>query len=262
MKYLAKDIRPVFPEERLLMERYGDEMNFEYDINSTHSKSVFGKIQPFLDEITFTVSEGFEWGQILYSEKPIIYIFQLDGFNNNTKVIATEIMLWDLYYYSTMHGDKDKPFVVVLDEAQHLSIKDNTPSEAILREGRKYGWSAWFATQSVKMLSESEIANLMQAPFRMNFKPTDAEVTYIAKQLSSSNPGDWLDRLQKLQKGQSIVVGAQTDHTGSKILPKPVTTRISSFSKRMRLPTNITSIHFSCHMQFLHFGIQIADLYF
>lgn len=220
------------------IEKYGDEMNFEYlkmeleDLNSTHSKSVLGKIQPFLDEITFNVSEGFEWGQILYSEKPIIYIFQLDGFNNNTKVIATEIMLWDLYYYSTMHGDKDKPFVVVLDEAQHLSIKENTPSEVILREGRKYGWSAWFATQSVKMLSESEIANLMQAPFRMNFKPTDAEVSYIAKQLSSSNPGDWLDRLQKLQKGQSIIVGAQTDQTGDKILPKPVTTRISSFEDR------------------------------
>ena len=117
-------------------------------------------------------------------------------------------------------------------QAQHLSIKENTPSEVILREGRKYGWSAWFATQSVKMLSESEIANLMQAPFRMNFKPTDAEVSYIAKQLSSSNPGDWLDRLQKLQKGQSIIVGAQTDQTGDKILPKPVTTRISSFEDR------------------------------
>lgn len=220
------------------IEKYGDSMDFEYlrmeleEIGSAHAKSVLAKIQPFLDEITFDVSEGFEWGQILYSEDPIVYIFQLDGFNNNTKVIATEIMLWDLYYYSTMHGDKDKPFIVVLDEAQHLSIKDNTPSEAILREGRKYGWSAWFATQSVKMLSESEIANLMQAPFRVNFKPTDAEVSYVAKQLSSSNPGDWLDRLQKLQKGQSIVVGGQTEQTGDSILPKPVITRISPFEDR------------------------------
>lgn len=39
-------------------------------------------------------------------------------------------------------GSKDKPFVVVLDEAQNLSHTIKSPSAAILTEGRKFGWSA------------------------------------------------------------------------------------------------------------------------
>ena len=95
------------------------------------------------------------------------------------QVIITELMLWDAWYYFKKNGSKNNPFVVVLDEAQNLSMKMGSPAEVILREGRKFGWSSWFATQSLKSLSDVEVVNLHQAAYSLYFKPTDDEVMKI-----------------------------------------------------------------------------------
>lgn len=92
-------------------------------------------------------------------------------------------MLWDLWHYSTKNGSKERPFVVVLDEAQNLSHKANSPSCKILTEGRKFGWSAWYATQSLQVLSDDEVTRLLQSAVKMYFKPTDIEMVKMAKQL-------------------------------------------------------------------------------
>lgn len=47
-----------------------------------------------------------------------------------------------------------------MDEAQNLSHTIKSPSAAILTEGRKFGWSAWFATQSLGILKSDEIVRL------------------------------------------------------------------------------------------------------
>ena len=82
---------------------------------------------------------------------------------------------------NTSHCPLDKLFVVVLDEAQNLSHTMKSPSAAILTEGRKFGWSAWFATQSLKVLKDDEVVRLLQAAFKLFFKPTDDEMVKIAK---------------------------------------------------------------------------------
>ncbi len=95
---------------------------------------------------------------------------------------------------------KRKTIVVVLDEAQNLSHKENSPSKAILTEGRKFGWSAWFATQSLKVLADDEVVRLMQAAFKLYFKPTDEEITKMSKQLDPTNSSLWIGALKALKK--------------------------------------------------------------
>ena len=112
------------------------------------------------------------------------------------------MMLWDAWYYTKKYGTKDKPFVVVLDEAQNLSHTIKSPSAAILTEGRKFGWSAWFATQSLGILKSDEIVRLLQASFKLYFKPTTNEIVKIAKQLDVTGEVDWVPEVQKLKKGQ------------------------------------------------------------
>lgn len=223
------------------MQKYGDRMNMrsfrdELDIvaeDNKTAKSVISKMSPFFHTVEFNNVTDFDWGKVLYADESKINIIQLTVFSREMQVIITEMMLWDAWYYTKKYGSKDKPFVVVLDEAQNLSHTIKSPSAAILTEGRKFGWSAWFATQSLKILKDDEIVRLLQSAFKLYFKPTDEELVKIAKQLDPTGSKDWLPVLQKLKKGQCIAVGDKMKPNGIVGPAEPVVTNISSFEDRV-----------------------------
>lgn len=148
------------------------------------------------------------------------------------QVAITELMLWDAWYYTKKYGSKDKPFVVVLDEAQNLSHTMKSPSAAILTEGRKFGWSAWFATQSLKVLKDDEVVRLLQSAFKLYFKPTEDEMVKISKQLDTTGETNWLPVIQRLKKGQCIAVGDKMKPNGLVGPTAPVVVNVSAFDKR------------------------------
>ena len=220
--------------------QYGDGMNmkhFQEELekivgqNKT-ARSVMSKLMPFFRTVEISSNPNFNWGDILYADEAKVNIIQLTMFTQEMKVIITEMMLWDVWYYTKKFGTKDKPFVVVLDEAQNLSHAMKSPSATILTEGRKFGWSAWFATQSLGVLKSDEIVRLLQASFKLYFKPTDNEIVKIAKQLDVTGETDWLPEVQKLKKGQCIVVGDKMRQNGTVGPAKPVVTSITSFEER------------------------------
>ena len=171
----------IYEATRVGMEKYGDVMDMnhfqeelvEIQSKNASAKTVVSKMTPFFHSIEFNKDAEFDWGKILYADEAKMNIFQLTMIDREMQVIVTELMLWDAWYYTKNYGSKEKPFAVVLDEAQNLSHKENSPSKAILTEGRKFGWSAWFATQSLKVLADDEVVRLMQAAFKLYFKPTD-----------------------------------------------------------------------------------------
>ena len=73
-------------------------------------------------------------------------VFQLEKLENRTKAVVTEFLLWDLLHDSSYRLDRSPRFVL-LDEAHHLSFKESSPSIRIIREGRKFGLAAIFASQ-------------------------------------------------------------------------------------------------------------------
>lgn len=219
---------------------YGNNMNMRYfqheleTVAETNkaANTVISKMLPFFRTADFTDDSEFDWGDILYNNDGKVEIIQLTQFSNEIKIIIAEMMLWDAWYYTKKYGSKDKPFVVVLDEAQNLSHNIKSPSAAILTEGRKFGWSAWFATQSLKVLKEEEIVRLLQASFKLYFKPTDIEIGKIAKQIDVTGEGNWLGVIQGLQKGQCIVTGDRMLANGKVGASNPVVTNITAFEKR------------------------------
>ena len=148
------------------------------------------------------------------------------------QVIITEFLLWDMWHYTKKFGSKDKPFTVVLDEAQNLSHTISSPSGMILTEGRKFGWSAWYATQSLKILSDDETVRLMQSAFKLYFKPTDEEIVPMAKQLNPLDSNEWRSPLTNLKKGQCIVVGSRIQKDGKFGVGRPTITSVTSFERR------------------------------
>lgn len=236
----AQQYAAIFDAALNGMQKYGDRMNMRHfqeelelvsEENKT-AKSVISKMSPFFHTVEFKNDFGFDWGNILYADDAKVNIIQLTLFTQEMKVIITELMLWDAWYYTKKFGTKDKPFVIVLDEAQNLSHTSKSPSAAILTEGRKFGWSAWFATQSLKVLKDDEVVRLLQSAFKLYFKPTDEEMVKISKQLDVTGGGNWLYEIQKLKKGQCIVVGDKMKPNGLVGPSAPVVTNITSFTER------------------------------
>ena len=230
----------IFNATRKGLERYGLEMNMEYfklmleeekEVNKT-AQSVISKMEPLFYGISFNNDKSFDWEKVLYPKKSELNIIQLTGIDRKMQVIITELMLWDAWFYTKKVGKKEKPFVVVLDEAQNISHKDDSPSAKILTEGRKFGWSAWYATQSLKVLSDDEVVRLHQAANELYFKPTPDEVPKIARQIDSSSSNSWISPLSNLKKGQCIVVGDRVGITGKFGSSKPTVTSITQFSDR------------------------------
>lgn len=221
---------------------YGDNMNMshfqseleEVQESNKAAKTVISKMEPFFHTISFEGSNNFDWGDILYGEEASINIFQLTLINREMQVIITEMMLWDAWYFTKKYGNKDKPFVVILDEAQNLSHKTNSPSAAILTEGRKFGWSAWFATQSLKVLKDEEVVRLSQAAYKLFFKPTDDEILKIAKQLDPTGEYNWTSQVKNLKKGRCIVSGDRLRADGSFGGTLPTVVSVASLESRMK----------------------------
>lgn len=230
----------IFDAVRVGLSKYKDGMNMQYfqeelenekQVNKA-AQTVISKMQPFFYSIEFEEDSSFDWGDVIYPSESKATIFQLTAIDRDMQVIITELMLWDLWYYSTKNGNKEKPFVVVLDEAQNLSHKDKSPSCKILTEGRKFGWSAWYATQSLKVLDDEEVTRLMQAAFKLYFKPTDDEIIKMAKQLDPTDGSTWLNALKGLKKGQCIVVGERVKKDDRFGLTKPTITSVTAFNGR------------------------------
>ena len=230
----------IFEATRKGLDQYGEQMNMtrfkemldeEKAYNKT-AQSVISKMSPFFYTIDFNPDRNFDWGNILYADDAELNIFQLTSIDREMQVIITELMLWDAWYYTKKVGKKNKPFVAVLDEAQNLSHKTNAPSAAILTEGRKFGWSAWFATQSLKVLADDEVVRLMQAASKLYFKPTDEEIVRMAKQIDPSDGNTWISPLKNLKKGQCIVVGDRIGTNGKFGATKPTVTSVTAFEER------------------------------
>lgn len=196
--------------------KYKDSMSFEYMVeeiraaNGNVANTVLSKIMPFIDINPFDCSNSFSWGNIIDS-KGQVFIIQLTGFDREIQVMLTELILWDIWNYCVKHGDESRPLPIVLDEAQNLDHKINSPSGKILTEGRKFGIAGIYATQFFKgALDDDEIQRLQQSAQKLYFGPPENSVMEIAKAIDINTQGskEWAEKLKKLRKGECVTCGS------------------------------------------------------
>ncbi|WP_099353724.1 DNA phosphorothioation-dependent restriction protein DptH [Fredinandcohnia onubensis] len=215
------------------LHKYGDSMDLQKlkleleEEGSNYAKTALSQIRPLIDRNPFNNSSELDWKEIIESDGQV-FVIQLTGYPRDVQLMITEFILWDLWNYAVRNGNKNIPMPVVMDEAQNLDHTENSPSARILQEGRKFGWSAWYATQFLKsQLDASELARLQMASEKVYFAPPDQEVSYIAGSLSY-NPNDkkeWEKKLSSLKKGQCIVNGPVLDDRGE--LTQPIVTVVN-----------------------------------
>ena len=223
------------------LKKYKSAMSFDrledelLDVSQKQAETVLSKIQSFLDYEPFAEEEDFNWGSIRDSEG-MVYIMQLDGFDRPTQLLLTELLLWDIWNYCVKNGNEEHPFVIVLDEAQNLSHDAESPSAKFLTEGRKFGISAWYATQFMKpQLSDDEIQRLQQAGQKLYFCPPDDGVMTVAKNIDIDAQGakEWAPKLKALKKGECVTCGNMVRNgKWSKYDPRII--KVTSLQERLK----------------------------
>lgn len=223
------------------VEKYDQNMNLDKlkklleESNSRYAATALSQIRPFIDRNPFDHEQTMNWNDILNSDGHV-YIIQLVGYSRDVQMLITEFILWDLWDYSERHGSKDNPIPVVLDESQNLDHTRNAPTARILTEGRKFGWSAWTATQFLRsQLSRDELSRLQNASQKVYFAPPEEEISYIASTFSreSSERKYWEEKLSSLKKGQCIVYAPVMKSNGELSAPVPHIVNILSLEERI-----------------------------
>jgi hypothetical protein len=193
------------------LKTHKDSMSFDIlkeeieNIGGSVAKSVNAKLTPFFDGEYIKFEKAIEWKELSHNNGSITVI-ELSNISREVQVAITEFILWDMWYYMKNNSTEDTPFIVVLDEAQNLSFKEDSPNEKILREGRKFGWSAWYSTQFLSNQRDGdESTKLNQSATKMFFKPTNNDVDKVAKMIDRTNYSDWISVLNRLSKGKCIV---------------------------------------------------------
>ncbi|WP_404458416.1 DNA phosphorothioation-dependent restriction protein DptH [Oceanobacillus kapialis] len=223
------------------LELHGEQMNLLKlkglleEEGSNYSKTALSQIRPLIDRNPFSNTDTIDWRDITESNGEV-FVIQLTAFPRDVQLMITEFILWDLWNHSIRFGSKDNPMPVIMDEAQNLDHTEKSPSARILTEGRKFGWSAWYATQFLKsQLSADELARLQNSSQKIYFSPPEQELSNIASSLSkdSNEKKMWENKLAELKKGQCIVHGPILKPNGELSNPTITLVDISPLNDRL-----------------------------
>ena len=208
-------------------------LDLKATLEKEKASTVVSKASQFFDSDIFEPRDGFTWKDILYPEHQKITIFDLTSFaTTEMKVLITEFLLWSIWGFVSIDGRQDKPFIAVMDEAQNLPLGDGSASMKILKEGRKFGWSAWYATQILNGLPDNAVDALNMAENKLYFRPSDTDMLTTAKIIDHSNLNfNSQGYLQRLSKGHCLFSSHIND---GKSVNKPVLLRVASFDERKK----------------------------
>jgi DNA phosphorothioation-dependent restriction protein DptH len=198
------------------------------------AKTALSQMNLLIDKNPFNYETDFDWS-FLEKENGKVFVVQLTGFSPDVQKMITEFILWDLWYYKLQHGEKNLPFPIILDESQRLDFSGDSPSAKILVEGRKFGWSGWFATQFLKGgFSTDQVSRLQNAAVKVFFAPMENEVSTIASNLTQDHAQrkEWEINLTNLKKGQCIIYAPIKDREGNLLPSRPYLVDIMALDKR------------------------------
>ncbi len=236
-----QQLNTIYDRVLVGLDRYDEKMNLHYlrelleeDGSSTALKTL-SQLRPLIDRNPFNEGDSINWKEIM-ENKGDVFVIQLTGYPREVQLIITEFILWDLWSFSVRNGNKHNPMPVIMDEAQNLDHREESPSARILTEGRKFGWSAWYATQFLKsQLDASELARLQNASQKIYFAPPEQEISTIASSLANEqyDKRDWEQILNNLKKGQCIVQGPNLQMDGKLSSTTAVVVNISPLDERI-----------------------------
>lgn len=156
-----------------------------------------------LDNLLSAASQNFSWAL----DQPGITVLRFDALPNlSSQTMMTQFLLFDLWSEKLSRSESGCPVVVVLDECQRFRFMEDSIFTRILREGRKYHISGWFASQWIQDKGTAEALN--QAALQAYFYPGHDRVNVLAKRLAHGTPyaEDYKMLLRELKIGEFLYI--------------------------------------------------------
>ena len=99
-----------------------------------------------------------DW-QAMLDDRCRVFVIQLKGLEHSLERAVTEFLLWNFIGFVDSVGPGPVRCFVVLDEAHKLACVPGSPTEKLLREGRKFGLGLVLASQQPEDFSKVAFAN-------------------------------------------------------------------------------------------------------
>ena len=147
-------------------------------------------------------ADCFDW----QLETPGVTVIDFSRVPSETEqALLVELALADIWAQRLQKQDANIPTVIVLDEAQKFTFKANSYTVKLLREGRKYQMSGFFASQWIS--DKEALAALEQAALRAYFRPEPSNAPALAKRLAAGDKeltSIYERHLSRLKRGQFL----------------------------------------------------------
>lgn len=153
-----------------------------------------------------------------------VTVMQVSQFPEQERRFLAEFLL-TFFWKSTLRRENDWQ-TLVLDEIQFLKLEAGTAFSGILREGRKYGLSAFLSTQFISAYAKENLESLLQAGSIMIFKPTPRDLKFSASVVEPQDVRTWQKILQSLAVGSAVLVGNYRVNAGSSLCSEPVVCQV------------------------------------
>lgn len=153
-----------------------------------------------------------------------VKIYQLSLLPEQEKQFLSELLL-ELFWKSVQRRQNDQT-ILVLDEFQFLPLRDGNAFFSILREGRKFGLSAFLGTQFVSNYDKEKLESLLQAGTILIFKPTPRDMKFSAGIIDPDRVKTWQGVLQSLDVGEAVLVGNYVINHGVIVHSEPLVCKV------------------------------------
>lgn len=164
-----------------------------------------------------------QWDRLLSGDRNVL-ILNLRGLEMSLEKAVTEFLLWNFIGYIEALGAGPLRCFVVLDEAHKLAFDSGSPTDKLLREGRKFGLGVILASQQPEDFSAVAFANTAT---KLVFQILD-QAGQVCRMLhrkvrNGGSLNDLHNTLTTLPRGVAYVV---TNNTGA-------ITQVDTFNERL-----------------------------
>jgi Helicase HerA, central domain len=216
------------PPDALVLQNILDELATDHDYpNYRNAGGVAARLMTFFMLSSFAKGpDAWSWDKLFSDEKHKVHIVQFRGLEGKTQRVLVELLLWHLFFYLKSHGQERLRFYIVLDEAHHLSFRENGPVNSLLREARKFGLGIIFASQQPEDFSQAAYSNSASKLIFQISDPTLRISKLLASKCSNYSSAEDIGQLiSVLKQGEAFFI---TKNKGYVV-------RLADFRKRATL---------------------------
>jgi DNA phosphorothioation-dependent restriction protein DptH len=216
------------PPSLLVLQNILDELAANRDYpNYRNAGGVAARLMTFFMLSSFAKGpETWSWEKLFGDPKHKVNILQFRGLEGKTQRVLVELLLWHLFFYLKSHGQGKLRFFIVLDEAHHLSFRENGPVNSLLREARKFGLGVIFASQQPEDFSSAAYSNSASKLIFQISDPTLRISKLLAAKCSNySAPEEIAQLISVMKQGEAFFI---TQNKGYLV-------RLADFRKRATL---------------------------